>query len=60
MIYLVEVFFHVVFHVPLQKILEKICIFSLNRLLVGIADLTGTLLGIMSLNNASISNLEEM
>ena len=49
-----------VFHVPLQKILEKIGIFSLNRLLVGIADLTGTLVGIMSLNNASISNLEDM
>ena len=48
------------FHVLLQKFLEKTGIFSLNRLLVGIADLTGTLLGIMRLNNTSISNLEEL
>ena len=36
-------------HVLLQKNLEKIGISSLNRLLVDIADLTGTLLGITNL-----------
>ena len=34
-----------IFHVLLQKFIEKFDIFSQDRLLVGIADLTGTLLG---------------
>ena len=49
-----------IFHVLLQKNLERNGNFSLNRLLLGIADIIGQLLGIMNLKNTSIPKLEEL